>query len=52
MIGSLLRLTRSAAVQALLDGTEAITRKTLDAIDVDIAAGAGAGGRKPAGTAP
>ena len=48
MIGSLLRLTRSAAVQAVLDGTEAITRKTLDAIDVDIAAGAGS--RNPAGT--
>jgi hypothetical protein len=48
MIGSLLRLVRSAAVQAILDGTEAITRKTLDAMDVDIAAD----GRKPAGTAP
>jgi len=47
MIGSLLRIIRSAAVQAILDGTEAITRKTLDAIDVDIAADAA--GRKPAG---
>jgi hypothetical protein len=41
MIGSLLRLIRSAAVQAILDGTETITRKTLDTIDVDIAADAG-----------
>lgn len=46
MIGSLLRLVRSAAVQAVLDGTEAVTRKTLDAVDVDIAADAG---RKPPG---
>lgn len=38
MIGSLLRLIRSAAVQAILDGTEHITRKTLESIDVDIAA--------------
>jgi hypothetical protein len=44
-IGSLLRLVRSAAVQAILDGTERITRKTLDAIDVDAAADAG--GRPP-----
>lgn len=41
MIGSLMRLIRSAAVQAILDGTEAITRKTLDTIDVDIAADVG-----------
>jgi hypothetical protein len=38
MIGSLLRLTRSAAIQAVLDGSEQITRTTLDSIDVDIAA--------------
>ena len=38
-IGSLLRLIRSAAVQVILDGTERITRKTLESIDVDIAAG-------------
>jgi hypothetical protein len=38
MIGSLLRLIRSAAIQAVLDGTEQITRATLDSIDVDIAA--------------
>ena len=38
MIGSLLRLIRSAAIQAVVDGTEAITRDSLDAIEVDIAA--------------
>lgn len=38
MIGSLLRLIRSAAIQAILDGTERITRTTLDCIDVDMAA--------------
>lgn len=37
MIGSLLRLVRSAAVQAVLDGSEAITRATLESIPVDIA---------------
>lgn len=38
MIGSLLRLIRSAAIQAILDGTERITRQALESIDVDIAA--------------
>ncbi|HEX3957454.1 MAG TPA: hypothetical protein VHZ03_12615 [Trebonia sp.] len=37
MIGSLLRLIRGAAVQAVLDGTEKITRSALDSIGVDIA---------------
>ena len=37
MIGSLLRLIRGAAIQAVLDGTEEITRATLDSIGVDIA---------------
>ncbi len=37
MIGSLLRLVRAAAVQAVLDGTEAITNATLESIPVDIA---------------
>lgn len=37
MIGSLLRLVRSAAVQAVLDGSEAITKTTLESIPVDIA---------------
>ncbi|MDG4801064.1 ATP-binding protein [Micromonospora sp. WMMD980] len=38
MIGSLLRLIRGAAVQAVLDGTERITRRSLDSIQIDIAA--------------
>lgn len=38
MIGSLLRLIRSAAIQAVIDTTEAITRASLDTIAVDIAA--------------
>jgi hypothetical protein len=38
MIGSLLRLIRSAAIQGVLDGSEQITRATLDSIDVDVAA--------------
>jgi hypothetical protein len=38
MIGSLLRLIRSAAVQAVIDGSERITRAALDDIDIDIAA--------------
>jgi hypothetical protein len=38
MIGSLLRVIGGAAIQAVLDGTEAITRATLDSIGLDIAA--------------
>jgi hypothetical protein len=41
MIGSLLWLIRSAAIQAVIDGTEEITRKSMDAIPVDIASQAG-----------
>jgi hypothetical protein len=37
MIGSLLRLVRAAAIQAVLDGTETITKQTLESIPVDIA---------------
>jgi hypothetical protein len=37
MIGSLLRLIRGAAIQAVLDGTEEIARTALDSIGVDIA---------------
>jgi hypothetical protein len=37
MIGSLLWLIRSAAIQAIIDGTEQVTRKAMDAIPVDIA---------------
>ena len=36
MIGSLLWLIRSAAVNAVLDGTEEITKKALDAVEADI----------------
>jgi hypothetical protein len=36
MIGSLLWLIRSAAISAVLDGTEKITRKALDAVEADI----------------
>jgi hypothetical protein len=45
MIGSLLWLIRSAAIQAVIDGTEQITRKTMDSIPVDIASQAGGPGR-------
>lgn len=46
MIGSLLRLIRSAAVQAVIDGSERITRACLEDIDIDVAAeSARAGGR-------
>jgi hypothetical protein len=38
MIGSLLRLVRSAAVQAVLDGSERITRASLEQIEIDVAA--------------
>ena len=38
MIGSLLWLIRDAACQAILDGTEKITRKSLDQIVVDMTA--------------
>jgi hypothetical protein len=34
----LLRLIRSAAIQAILDGSERITTQTLESIDVDVAA--------------
>lgn len=37
MIGSLLWLIRSAAIQAVIDGTEKITRTSMGAIPVDIA---------------
>ncbi len=48
MIGSLLWLIRSAAIQAVIDGTEKITRTSMDAIPVDIASqSAGHGKDKP-----
>jgi hypothetical protein len=37
MIGSLLWLIRSAAIQAVIDGTEKITRNAMDSLQVDIA---------------
>ena len=37
MIGSLLWLIRSAAIQAVIDGTEQVTRKAMDTLQVDIA---------------
>jgi hypothetical protein len=36
MIGSLLWLIRSSAINAVLDGTEQITRKSLDTVEADI----------------
>jgi len=48
MIGSLFRLIRSAAIQAILDGSERVTRATLESIDVDVAAETGG---HPAGRA-
>ena len=47
MIGSLLWLIRSAAIQAVIDGTEQVTRKAMDAIPVDIASQAASPGRQP-----
>jgi hypothetical protein len=38
MIGSLLWLIRGAAINAVLDGTEKITKKSLDAVEADITA--------------
>jgi hypothetical protein len=37
MIGSLLWLIRSAAIAAVIDGTEQVTRKSLDAVETDMA---------------
>ena len=51
MIGSLLRLIRGAAIQAVLDGTEKITRASLDSIGVDIASET-AGTSRPVPDAP
>ena len=38
MIGSLSHLIRGAAIESILDGSEKITRKLLDTIDLDHAA--------------
>lgn len=46
MIGSLLRLVRSAAIDAVLDGSERVTKASLEGIEIDVAAeGARAGNR-------
>jgi hypothetical protein len=49
MIGSLLRLVRSAAIQAVLDGTERLTRTSLDTIGIDAAAETGSTPERPNG---
>jgi hypothetical protein len=46
MIGSLSHLIRGAAVEAILDGTEKITRDTLDRVGLDHAAEAARSRRK------
>ena len=38
MIGSLLWLLRDASCQAILDGTEKLTRRGLDQVEVDMTA--------------
>jgi hypothetical protein len=45
MIGSLSHLVRGAAVEAILNGSENITRTSLEAIDLDHAAQATSTGR-------
>jgi hypothetical protein len=46
MIGSLLWLIRSAAIQAVIDGIEQVTRESMDAIAVDIASQTASTGRQ------
>jgi hypothetical protein len=48
MIGSLSHLIRGAAVEAVLDGSEKITRETLDRVGLDRAAEAARTRRKSA----
>lgn len=48
MIGSLLRLIRSAAIQAVIDGRERITRASLEEIEVDVAAETARSSGRPA----
>lgn len=47
MIGSLLRLIRSAAIQAVIEGTERITRADLDGIVIDVASESARTGNRP-----
>ena len=49
MIGSLSHLIRAAAISAILDGTEAITRTLLDTVALDYAAESTTTGRRAAG---
>jgi len=49
MIGSLSHLTRAAAISAILDGSEAITRPLLDTIPLDYAAESATTGRRAPG---
>ena len=49
MIGSLSHLIRAAAISAILDGSEAITRPLLDTIALDYAAESATTGRRAAG---
>jgi len=49
MIGSLSHLIRAAAISAILDGTEAITRTLLDSVPLDYAAESATTGRRAAG---
>jgi hypothetical protein len=49
MIGSLSHLIRAAAISAILDGTEAITRALLDSVPLDYAAESATTGRRAAG---
>jgi hypothetical protein len=48
MIGGLSHLIRGAAIEALLDGSEKITRTLLDAVDLDHAAQARCAPPRPA----
>ncbi len=49
MIGSLSHLVRAAAISAILDGGEAITRSLLDTVMLDWAAESATTGRRAAG---
>lgn len=49
MIGSLSHLIRAAAISAILDGSEAITRALLDTVPLDYAAESATTGRRAAG---
>jgi hypothetical protein len=52
MIGSLSHLIRGAALEAILDGTETITKKLMDSIDLDHAAQSSQTARPPNASSP